>query len=60
MARLSEQEKQQILQATRQRSSASQPKKLLPSKEYFEFLEFVNKFLLQEKPVNFSGQHWKL
>ena len=63
MMRLTEQEKQQLLEATQREPEPTQPtsEELVSPEEYFARLAQFRKFLPNpEKPVAFTGDHWRL
>jgi hypothetical protein len=71
MARLTDEEREELLRATRGRTEetgtapdciGSEPprSRLLTPLEYIEFATFASRFDRSAKPVAFGGEHWKL
>jgi hypothetical protein len=60
MARLSETEKAQLLQATAVRKPTPQPVRRLSPKEYLQFVTWASRFGRKKEAPRFEGQHWKL
>jgi hypothetical protein len=60
MARLSEDEKAQLLAAAR-RKTVRAPKPVARAlRDFLEFATFASTFARAAKPVRFGGRHWKL
>lgn len=71
MARLSDEDKQELLRVAAGWSTAADaskpaaasgqpPRRLLTPREYIEFATFASRFNRSRKPVAFDGPHWKL
>jgi hypothetical protein len=61
MARLTETEKRQLLEATTRRMEpAPPPAPPLSARAYVEFATFAARFARTPKPVRFVGDNWKL
>lgn len=60
MARLTEQEKSQLLAATRRQSPRPPAVPLRPVQDFVAFATFASAFKSARKPVRFVGDRWKL
>lgn len=69
MARLSSEEKAELLRvaharatlgAPPRRGSEPPPRRLLTPREYLEFATFASRLDRSRKPADFSGTNWKL
>jgi hypothetical protein len=60
MARLSDQEKGQLLAAARRKVSPPPPVPVRPADDFLAFASFASSLKPVPKPVRFGGAHWKL
>lgn len=61
MARLSDQEKAQLKEATGRKSPRPPAPPVLPTESFLKFAAFASSVGKQStKPVRFGGNHWKL
>lgn len=61
MARLTDREKKQLREATRNNPPAPAPRpRTMTPREYVEFATFAARFARGTKPVRFSGDRWRL
>jgi hypothetical protein len=61
MARLTDREQLQLIEATRKNRPAPAPRpRPMTPKEYMEFAAFAARFARGAKPVRFIGDKWRL
>jgi hypothetical protein len=61
MARLTDTEKRQLLEATTRRTEPAPPRApRISMKAYVAFATFASRFARTPKPVRFVGDNWKL
>lgn len=60
MARLTEQEKEELLRVSRLAPLPALPPPTLPLADYLRLLELLGRRPHPAKPVRFIGSHWKL